>query len=411
MTYRHSRFLNIPMSRHAILSVSISVFGHFIIEVCYNFLPIVYPLLIVSMGLRFAQIGFIPLVLCIVASVAQPAFGYWSDRWSPQKLAALGVIWGGVFMGSVGLAPNYELLILAVALGALGSAAFHPSGATIASVGVGKHRGAVVSLFSVGGNLGAASSPLLVAVGIGWLGMPGTSILIPIALLAGLLIYWKLGMRAAIHSEDSRDKNSHAGRENRNGWLLGLILVVLAIMFRSWFHLSFMTYLPMWIQEQGRTLTVGGQLLFLFSASLGGGSLLGGTLSDRIGRWQVMALGLGFLSPAYWFFLNVVSPEIQAILIAVLGILMGLTFPVSIVFAQELWPRGIGLASALVIGLGWAPGGIGASVTGLLADKYSLTVGLRALLFAPIFGLACILILVALQRRQYLVAQSVNSSG
>jgi len=399
------------LSRYNTLSVSTSVFGHFIVETCYNFLPIVYPLLITSMGLRFAQIGFIAFVLAIVASVAQPVFGYWSDRWSPWKLAALGVIWGGVFLGLVGLSPNYELLVLVVALGALGSAAFHPAGATMASVGVGKHKGALVSLFSVGGNLGAALSPLLVAAGIGWLGLPGTSILIPIALLAGLLMYWQLGMGQAIRSEDDRAKNNHAIRENRNGWLLGLILVVLAIMFRSWFHYSFITYLPTWIQERGGTLTLGGQFLFLFSASLGGGSLLGGVLSDRIGRWQVIALALGFLCPSYWLFLNAVSSDIQIIFLVVMGILIGLTFPVSIVFAQELWPRGVGLASALVIGLGWAPGGIGASVTGLLADKYSLMVGLRALLYAPIVSLACILIFVALQRRQHLSAQSVDSSG
>ena len=362
------------------------------------------------MGLRFAQIGFIAFVLAIVASVAQPAFGYWSDRWSPWKLAALGVVWCGVFLGLVGLAPNYEVLVLVVALGAFGSAAFHPAGATIASIGVDKHKGAAVSLFSVGGNLGVASSPLLVAAGIGWLGLPGTSILIPIALLAGLIMYCQLGMGATIRSENSRAKNNDAARENRNGWLLGLILVVLAIMFRSWFHLSFITYLPTWIQEQGRTLTVGGQLLFVFSASSGGGSLLGGVLSDRIGRWQVIALALGFLCPAYWFFLSAASPDMQVMLLVIMGILVGLTFPVSIVFAQEVWPRGVGLASALVIGLGWAPGGIGASVTGLLADKYSLTFGLRALLFAPIFGLACMLIFVALQRRQHLSAKSVGSS-
>ena len=382
------------------LSVSASVFGHFIVETCYNFLPIVYPLLIASMGLRFAQIGFIAFVLSIVTSVVQPAFGLLSDRWSPWKLASLGVIWSGVFLGLIGLAPSYELLVLAVALGALGSAAFHPSGATIASVGVGKHRGAMVSLFSVGGNLGAACSPLLVAASIGWLGLSGTSILIPVAMLTGLLMYWQLGIGAGIRSEDySQAKINDTSRVNSKGWKLGLILVVLSIMFRSWF-LSFITYLPMWAQEQGRSLAMGGQLLFVFSAFLGGGSLLGGVLSDRIGRWQVLALGLGLLGPSYWFFLNAANSDMQVILLSAMGILVGLTFPAGIVFAQEVWPRGVGLASALAIGLGSAPAGIGASVTGLLADKYSLEAGLRALLFAPICGLICVLILAVLQHRK-----------
>ena len=217
------------------------------------------------MGLSFAQIGFIAFVLSIVASVAQPAFGLLSDRWSPWKLASLGVIWSGVFLGMIGVAPSYTLLILAVALGALGSAAFHPSGATIASVGVGKHRGAMVSLFSVGGNLGAAFSPLLVAAIIGWLGLSGTSILIPIAILTGLLMYWQLRIGVGSGSGDySQAKIDDASRANSNGWQLGLILVVLSIMFRSWF-LSFVTYLPTWIQEQGGALEMGGQLLFIFS--------------------------------------------------------------------------------------------------------------------------------------------------
>ena len=386
------------LSRDNMRSVSVSVFGHFIIEVCYNFLPIVYPLLIVSMGLRLGQIGVIAFVQNIVASLTQPAFGYWSDRWNPWKLAALGVLWGGVFLGLVGLAQNYAVLVLVVAMGALGSAAFHPAGAVIASMGVGKRKGAVLSLFTVGGTLGAAVSPLLVAVGLGWLGLRGTSILIPIGLLAGLAMYWRLGVGTKGGSEESLRTNTDAARVVTNEWVLGLALVVLAIMCRSWFYVSFITYMPTWIHEQGRTLAMGGEFLFAFTAFLGGGSLLGGVLSDRIGRWQVIALGLGCLCPAYWYFLNALNPDIQIILLAVMGVLVGLTLPASIVLAQEVWSRGVGLASALVIGLGWVPGGIGAAVTGLLADKYSLTIGLRALLIAPILGVGCMLIFVALRR-------------
>lgn len=388
------------LSRHNIRSVSGSVFGHFVIEVCYNFLPIVYPLLIVSMGLRLGQIGVIAFVQNIVASLFQPAFGYLSDRWSPSKLAAIGVLWGGVFLGLVGLAENYAVLLLVVAMGALGSAAFHPAGAVIASMGVGKHKGAVLSFFTVGGALGAAVSPIFVAAGLGWLGLRGTSILIPIGILAGLVMYWQLGVRSTAQSEESGAKNTDDARMGTNEWLLGLALVVLAIMCRSWFYVSFVTYLPTWMQGQGGSLAMGGKFLFAFTAFLSGGSLLGGVLSDRIGRWQVVALGLGLLCPAYWYFLNALVLDVQLILLATMGILVGLTLPASIVMAQEVWSRGVGLASALVIGLGWVPGGIGAAVTGLLADKYSLVIGLRALLIAPIISVVCMLAFVALRRHR-----------
>jgi fucose permease len=89
----------------------------------------------------------------------------------------------------------------------------------------------------------------------------------------------------------------------------------------------------------------------------------------------------------------------QVTLIILLGVLIGLSFPTAVVMAQETWPQGVGFASALVMGLGWAPGGMGASFTGFVADHYSLATGLDLLIFPPLLGLACILIYAALQRR------------
>jgi hypothetical protein len=85
--------------------------------------------------------------------------------------------------------------------------------------------------------------------------------------------------------------------------------------------------------------------------------------------------------------------------VGLVGALIGLSFPVAVLMAQETWPRGVGLASALVMGLGWAPGGLGASLTGLVADQYSLATGLQLLIFPPLLGLVCILTYAALQRR------------
>jgi FSR family fosmidomycin resistance protein-like MFS transporter len=180
--------------------------------------------------------------------------------------------------------------------------------------------------------------------------------------------------------------------------LVGLALIIMAVMARSWFQLSLMTYLPEWLQSQGRSLAMGGPMLSILMVSVGVGSLSGGTLSDYIGRWQVMALSLGLLAPAYWFFLRT-SGFWQIGSLMMIGVMVGASFPVSLVLAQETWPSRIGLASALVMGLGWAPGGIGASVTGLIADRFSLTIGLQSLILAPIVGVGCVLLYVILQRR------------
>ena len=131
--------------------------------------------------------------------------------------------------------------------------------------------------------------------------------------------------------------------------------------------------------------------------SVSGGSLLGGIMSDKIGRWQVVALSMVLLSPTMWLFVTA-SGLLQVVAAGAIGVFIGASFPVTIVMAQETWPQGVGLASALVLGLGWVPGGIGAFVTGYLADQSSLDLGLQSLIIPPIMGLICMLVYAALYR-------------
>jgi FSR family fosmidomycin resistance protein-like MFS transporter len=161
------------------------------------------------------------------------------------------------------------------------------------------------------------------------------------------------------------------------------------------------TYLPEWLRSQGWSLAAGGQILAVFLVAISIGSLIGGPLSDRIGRWQVFALSLGLLAPVHWLFLTTTGWW-QVGAVAAVGVLTGSTFPVGLVLGQETWPSRIGLASALVMGLGWAPGGVGASVTGFVADQLSLTAGLYTLVLPPLVGVGCVLAYVVLQRRSRL---------
>jgi FSR family fosmidomycin resistance protein-like MFS transporter len=374
--------------------------AHLTIELCNNYMPVMYPILIPTMGLSYAQVGLVTLVASIGATLVQPLFGFLSDRWQPRHIVVTSIIWIGLLMGLVGLTRNYWLLILLVGLGSLGSAAFHPAGATAAGSITTTRRGATLSIFSVTGALGTALSPLLIPVGLAWLGMSATVLLIPIGLVIGLLL-----LRQSGWGGNAKAGSVHAGPGTtggraavRAGSLVGLILVILMVMCRSWVQVSLITYLPEWLQDQGWTLVRSSQMLTVLLVSISVGTLIGGTLSDRIGRWPVLAVSLGLLGPVLWFFIT--GGGAQLVWVALIGVLIGSSFPVTVVMAQDSWPRGVGLASALVMGLGWLPGGIGASTTGLIADGSSLTTALLWLVIAPVLGLAFALMYALVWTRQ-----------
>jgi len=377
--------------------------GHLTLELCSNFMPVLYPTLIPAMGLSFTQVGTIALVAGTTTSLTQPFFGMASDRWGADKVSALAISWTALAMGLIGFAGNYNMLLILVALGGLGSAAFHPPGAVVAAANSGSKRGTGVSIFSVGGNLGSALSPLWVGTAVLLFGMGGTITILPLALVVSLALLWQLRQaRKTAPPGASRER-----REEGSGFTAGMIFIVLAVMCRSWFQVSLTTYLPIWIAESGGTALGGGRMLAVMLFSIGIGSLVGGALGDRIGNWQVVMTSLFLLSPVYFLFLNG-APAVQNVAIFGIGVLIGSTFPVTIVMAIDAWPGRVGLASGMVMGLGWWPGGLGASFTGMLADQYSLLSSMQTLLFVPLLGATFVLVYALLLRgRQPILAPRV----
>jgi FSR family fosmidomycin resistance protein-like MFS transporter len=315
----------------------------------------------------------------------------------------------------VGFAWSYTSLLVIVGLGVLGSAAFHPGGATFAAMDGSKRRGVSLSIFSVGGNLGSAFSPLIVALGLNWLGLRGTGLLIPLALLVGLMLYRPLRAAERAATDTRQESRQHSQSLATYGSVLALVMVTIAAAARSWVQVSLVTYLPVWLAGQGMSLTTAGQILSVFLFSISVGALIGGPLSDRIGFWPVLSLGLGLLLGGQLLFPTVSGASLIAVVV-LMGAAVGLTFPVAILMAQDVWPQGPAMAAAVIMGLGWAPGGIGASVTGWIADQSSLAAGFQALLPVPIIGLAAVLLYVVFlkqvnQKRSLETNRVVTSSS
>ncbi|MBL7202645.1 MAG: MFS transporter, partial [Anaerolineae bacterium] len=146
------------MDAHPTRSLFLVSLGHMSVELCSQFLPVLYPVLVTALGLNYTQVGLIAMAAGVGTSLAQPLFGYLSDLWYPRWIVVLGIVWVGLIMSIVGLLDDYASVVLVVGLGVLGSAAFHPAAASIASSGGGTRRGIATSIFSVGGSLGTVLS-------------------------------------------------------------------------------------------------------------------------------------------------------------------------------------------------------------------------------------------------------------
>ena len=375
--------------------------GHLGLELVSNFLPVVYPILVAEAGFSFAQVGTVTLAATLGMTLPQPLFGMLIRRFDAGRLVIAAVLWCGLFFGLAGLAGSFWPLLAVVALGGLGSALFHPAGSVVASAARSRRRGAAMSIFSVGGSAGAALSPLLLAAVIGWHGLAGTLVTIPVAAATALILVLLArhgavpgtgrgttapdGRRRAtgahtVRTGSDRDPG-HQGRPcrlaggARPAAFLALGLITLFAMARAWYQVSLTTYLPLWVAQHGGARVGIAQVLFVLAGSLPAGAVLGGALSDRAGRWQVVLAAGVLLVPANAGLLAVGpggGPAALLTLIAAIGCLIGATYPVAIIIAQEAWPRNIGLAGGMIMGLGWLPGGVGASAVGMMADSFGL---------------------------------------
>jgi FSR family fosmidomycin resistance protein-like MFS transporter len=322
--------------------------AHLLLEACFNFLPVTYVLLIPKLNLSYGQIGTLVLGMTIAGTITQPVFGWLSDRLDPRKMIVASILWGGLLMGLVGFMPSYRSLGILLVLAALGSAAFHPPAAALSAHTASRQRGRAMSLFSVGGNLGVALSPALIGIALVVFGLPATGLLIPVSLLTAFVLARRLRFAPATTRYLSRPGETVP--DQRAGSMAALLAIILVVASRSYFQEPLMTYLPEWLRTNGQPLPMAGAALSIFMVAVSLGSLFGGSLSDRFGRLPVIAVGLSGMIAGQWVLLQSTGP-LQLVAVVIVGVMIGSSYPVTIVLAQEAWPRSVGLASAMVMGL------------------------------------------------------------
>lgn len=345
--------------------------GHFTVDSYVGVLPVLYPLLIGRFRLDLETVGLVSLAYTGMASISQPLFGVLADRFG-TRLTGLALTWTAVSFAAIGFAPSFPVLVAIAFCSGLGSGAFHPLGALTVRESLGdRGRNLAMSVYVSGGTLGVAVGPLIGVSLFGLLGIRGTALLVvPGLATGGFLLLWMRTRPAPV-----RVARPTAPRPLFKPSLLPLAATVGVMASRSWTTTTLQAFTPTWYHLLGYPPWFYGPLATTLVLASALGTIGCGSLADRWGRKAVILGTLVLSVPAVWLF--VAFPGPWAFLWAVgVGGLAASTAPLMLVLAQELMAGRMGLASGLVMGLGFVAGAVGVPITGAVADRLGLQVAL-----------------------------------
>jgi MFS transporter, FSR family, fosmidomycin resistance protein len=339
--------------------------GHLTVDSYAGVIPILFPLLIGRFKLSLATVGLVSLAYSGMAAVSQPLFGILADRFG-TRLTGLALAWTALTFSMVGFVTSFPLLLLLSFASGLGSGAFHPMGALdVRALLPVWRRSFGMSIYVTAGTVGVAAGPIVGILVFGAFGIHGTGLLVIPGLVTGGYLLWR--MRSSVPSVAGAVRAVSSGRVP----VFALAVVIGVMMSRSWTVNVFQAFTPTWYEQLGYGPAFYGPLATTLVLASAVGTIGCGSLADRYGRRSVILATLVLSVPAILLFTVFPGPWAFASAILI-GFLAASTAPLMLLMAQQLMAHRAGLASGLVMGLGFVTGAIGIPINGAIADSIGL---------------------------------------
>jgi FSR family fosmidomycin resistance protein-like MFS transporter len=355
---------------------------HVVVDAYTNIYAPMLPLLIPQLNLSLATAGTLAMCFQMANSVSQLGFGALADRWRPKVLVIVGPIVAVVVLSLIGLATTPLVLGAILVMGGFGGAAFHPPAAALVyRLAERRKEGLAMSAHLSGGSLGFAFAPVMFAPFIAYMGLAYS----PLIMIPGLLaLSWTLRQVPAIELPAKHERSTWTTLKPA---AVPLTLLYFTIVLRTATTYGFMTFTPTLLTRQGYTIAEasGAVSLYLFASGIGG--FLGGPLADRLGARRVIVWTLIAAVP-----FMALAPHLPPLgftaMLAIGGLLLQSTLPISVTFAQSFVTGGAATVSSLMMGFAWGMGSLTVPLVGMGADRYGIQPTLAVVAFIPLLAAA-----------------------
>lgn len=330
-------------------------------------LPPLFPLLEEAFGVSYTELGFLMSAFFAASGLCQTPAGFLVDRIGAARVLAVGLALLGTGGVLASLAPSYPALLPAAVVMGLGNSVFHPADYAILSHHVAQNRMArAFSVHTVGGTLGWAIAPVLVA-GIAALTSWRTALLVSGCLglaLAALVV----ANRASLETPRHRDP-AHLGAGAALAGHLRVFRSTPILLCFAFFALqatSFIAlqgFMPLSLHQLFQLdMVAATATVTAFMLGSAAGTMAGGVMADRSGRHQrIIVAGLALAAVTLFLVGRIELPtSVLMAAVALAGALAGLTTPSRDMLVRAAAPPG---ASGKVFGFVYSGLDLGATLT------------------------------------------------
>jgi len=364
-------------------------FAHLLNDLIQGIIPAMYPSLEQKFELSMGQIGLLTLGFQLSASILQPIVGAFTDKYPKPFSQVFGMVFSSLGIVFLAHASSYAWCVVAVVLVGIGSSIFHPESSRVAFLASGGKRSLAQSIFQIGGNIGTAMAPLLIA----FIVLPRAQIYIlwflVFAIVAKLtLLYVGRWYKKGLEINKTKPKKKLELPDLTTRKIAVSIGILLLLIFSKYFYVASITsYFQFYTIDKFGLSEVQAQVyLFYFLIAVALGTLLGGFFGDRFGRKYVIWFSVLGATP-FTLMLPYADLTMTAILVVIVGLIMSSAFPAILVYAQELLPKKIGMVSGLFYGFAFGMGGLGSAVLGWWADLTSINFIYHICSYLPLIGI------------------------
>ena len=293
-----------------------------------------------SMGADGAQVGGSVFFILIGATCFMYLCGRWQETYGPGRLAAVGALMcGGSVLWLSRAEDMFAVNVWGLVMGASSAFVYLP-GLTVVQRWYPERRGLVAGFLNmVFGMSAAVMSPVFSFLLLGWgfrtLTLTAGLAALVVGLAASFLIRFpkaaSLGPTPS-SSLESTDFSVNDALKTRRFWFLWLTWV-----FAGAAGVSMLVLATGFGMARGLSLAQAAVILTAFNITNGGGRLISGHYSDKIGRTRTMAASFAAAGLAYLILPHLSHLWLWAVLAAVIGYAFGTLFAVSAPLAGDIF--------------------------------------------------------------------------